>query len=201
LANAIVIHYLSPIFTTLIASFYFREKVKGMQWIAFAISFLGIVLIKGFSKIEPFDFVVGIAGAFFSGLAYNAIRSMKDKEDADVIIFYHPLVSLPVVILYLLIFPGTLVMPQGADWIFLISTAIFTQVGQYCMTRAYQHDTAARISSISYIGMIWAVLFGKFLFHDSYSASVLSSMLLVVGGVILNLNLENIKRAYKRFTQ
>src|SRR5690606_7005572 len=38
LANAIVIHYPSPIFTTLIASFYFREKVKGMQWIAFAIS-------------------------------------------------------------------------------------------------------------------------------------------------------------------
>lgn len=187
LANAIVIHYLSPIFTTLIAMLFLGERVKGIQWIAFSISFTGVIMVKGFANIELLDFMVGVAGAALSGFAYNAIRNMKDKEDADVIVFYHPLISLPVVALYLFIFPQSIVMPTGYDWLFLIGTGIFTQVGQYFITRAYQMDTAARISSVSYIGIIWGVLMGKFLFGESYHANVLLGMAVVLGGVFLNL--------------
>lgn len=188
LANAIVIHYLSPIFTTLIALLFLGERIRIVQFIAFSVSFTGVVMVKGFANVNTFDFFMGVAGAFFTGLAYNAIRNMKDKEHADVIVFYQPLVAVPVVLVYLLIFPENPKMPQGMEWLFLIGTGIFTQLGQYYITRAYQMDTAARISSVSYIGIIWAVLFGKFLFGDRYSVSVLSGMLVVLAGVFLNLN-------------
>lgn len=188
LANAIVIHYLSPVFTTLIALVFLKESVRGIQWIAFAISFTGVIMVKGFAQVETFDFVMGVAGAFFSGLAYNAIRNMKGKEDADVIVFYHPLVSLPVVLLYFVFFPQDFAMPRGTDWIYLLCTGIFTQIGQYYITRAYQSDTAARISSVSYIGIIWGVLFGKYLFGDQYPLTVLGGMLIVLAGVMINLN-------------
>ncbi len=194
LANAIVIHYLSPIFTTLIAMLFLKEKVKGIQWISFAISFSGVLMVKGFANIVPLDFMIGVCGAFFSGLAYNAIRNMKDKEDADVIVFYHPLISFPIVIIYMFIFPQNIVMPTGYDWIFLIGTGIFTQIGQYFITRAYQKDTAARISSVSYIGIIWGVLMGKFLFDDSYPATVLMGMCVVLSGVLLNLNALRLRK-------
>ncbi|MES2618516.1 MAG: DMT family transporter [Bacteroidota bacterium] len=189
LANAIVIHYLSPIFTTLIAMFFLNEKVRVIQWLSFAISFTGVVMVKGFSNVSTFDFMAGILGALFTGLAYNAIRNMKDKEDADVIIFYQPLVALPLVIIYFFIFPEHLIMPKRAlDWFFLIATGIFTQIGQYYITRAYQADTAARVSSVSYVGIIWGVLMGKFIFDDSYPADVLIGMAVVLLGIILNLN-------------
>lgn len=188
LANAIVIHYLSPVFTTLIALLFLNERVRGIQWIAFTVSFAGVIMVKGFARVETMDFLIGVAGAFFSGLAYNAIRNMKGKEEADVIVFYHPLVSLPVVLIYFVLFPGQLVMPRGSDWLFLISTGIFTQIGQYYITRAYQADTAARISSVSYIGIIWGVLLGKFLFDDRYPLSVLTGMMVVLAGVMINLN-------------
>lgn len=198
LANAIVIHYLSPIFTTLIAMFVLGEKVRGIQWFAFAVSFTGVIMVKGFANIDLIDFMVGVAGAALSGFAYNAIRNMKDKEDADVIIFYHPLISLPIVVIYMLLFPQARVMPTGYDWLFLIGTGIFTQVGQYYITRAYQMDTAARISSVSYIGIIWGVLMGKFLFGDQYPATVLTGMLVVLLGVMLNLNARKLKRAARK---
>jgi drug/metabolite transporter (DMT)-like permease len=137
---------------------------------------------------------MGVLGAMLSGFAYNAIRNMKDKEDADVIIFYHPLISLPIVIGYLLIFPQNFVMPHGSDWIFLIGTGVFTQVGQYFITRAYQQDTAARISSVSYIGIIWGVLMGKFLFDDTYPPTVLLGMTVVLSGVLLNLNALHVRK-------
>ncbi len=194
LANAIVIHYLSPIFTTIIALMFLGERVRGIQWIAFAITFSGVVMVKGFANVNTFDFAMGVCGAFFTGLAYNAIKNMKDKEDADVIVFYHPLISLPIVLIYILIFPQSLVMPQGTDWLYLIGTGIFTQIGQYYITRAYQMDTAARISSVSYIGIIWGVLLGKLIFEDSYPLSVLSGMLIVLSGVMLNLNALKVRQ-------
>lgn len=194
LANAIVIHYLSPIFTTLIALMFLGEKVRYIQWISFAISFTGVIMVKGFANVDTFDFFMGVCGAFFSGIAYNAIRNMKDKEDADVIVFYHPLVSLPIVILYILIFPQTLVMPRGWDWLYLIGTGIFTQIGQYYITRAYQMDTAARISSVSYVGILWGVLMGKFIFDDTYEIEVLTGMAIVIAGVMLNLNALKVRK-------
>lgn len=194
LANAIVIHYLSPIFTTLIAMMFLNEKVRIIQWFSFAVSFTGVLMVKGFANIAPMDFIIGVCGAMLSGFAYNAIRNMKDKEDADVIVFYHPLISLPIVIGYLVIFPQDFVMPHGTDWIFLIGTGVFTQVGQYFITRAYQQDTAARISSVSYIGIIWGVLMGKFLFDDSYPPSVLLGMTVVLGGVLINLNALRVRK-------
>lgn len=188
LANAIIIHYLSPIFTTLIALLFLNEPVRKVQWLSFIISFTGVIMVKGFSNVNTFDFLVGIGGALFTGLAYNAIRNMKEKEDADVIVFYQPMVAFPLVLIYAFVFPGQFVMPLGMDWFFLIATGVFTQVGQFFITRAYQADTAARISSVSYVGILWAVLMGKFLFGDKYPADVLFGMLVVLSGIILNLN-------------
>ncbi len=188
LASAIIIHYLSPIFTTLIALLFLGERVRLAQWLSFIISFTGVIMVKGYSNVNTFDFAIGIAGAAFTGFAYNAIRNMSGKEDADVIVFFQPLVALPIVLIYALIFPSQFVMPKGMDWFYLIATGVFTQIGQYFITRAYQADTAARISSISYVGILWAVLMGKYIFNDSYSVAVLFGMLVVLAGIILNLN-------------
>lgn len=198
LANAIVIHYVSPIFTAIIALLFLKEKVRVVQWLSFIVTFIGVIMVKGFANVNAFDFFIGILGALFTGLAYNAIRNMKDKEDADVIVFYQPMVALALVLIYYIIFPYKLIMPIGLDWLFLIGTGIFTQIGQYYITRAYQKDTAARISSVSYVGIIWAVIFGKFLFHDSYTIDILLGMAVVIIGVIINLNTNKLMYSGKK---
>jgi len=45
LASAMIIHYLSPIFTALIAHFFLKERLRFPQRIFFAISFAGIVIM------------------------------------------------------------------------------------------------------------------------------------------------------------
>lgn len=198
LANAIVIHYLSPIFTTIIALLFLKEKIRGVQWLFFSISFLGVLMVKGFGEVNTFDFMMGVAGALFTGFAYNAIRNMRGKESADVIIFYHPLVTLPLSLIYFAFFPDDFIIPNGIEWIFLILTGVFTQLGQYFITRAYQADTAARISSVTYVGIIWGVLLGKFLFNDQYNILVLFGMITVLSGVVLNLNASKISHSLEK---
>jgi drug/metabolite transporter (DMT)-like permease len=69
LGNAIVIHYLSPILTTLLAFLLGDEIVKPRQWWFFGLSFLGVVVVNGLSnQVTWFGILAGIGGAVFSAL-------------------------------------------------------------------------------------------------------------------------------------
>lgn len=187
LASAQVIHYTAPIFTTLIASLFLKEKVKNLQWLFFLISFIGVLVVKGFGDINTMDFIIGITSAFFSGCAYVTIRKLKGTENPTVIIFYFALVALPLMTLYFVLFPGNWVNPIGTQWLFLCGIGLFTQVAQYFMTKAYQGEVANRISGVSYSGIVFAILFGIVFFSEYPSILVIAGIVLVLTGVTLNL--------------
>ncbi|HWA35993.1 MAG TPA: DMT family transporter [Cyclobacteriaceae bacterium] len=186
LASAVTIQYLSPIFTAIMGTFMVKENVKPVQWLFFAISFLGVVMIQGFDgRVEVPFLLAGIGSAFFAGLAYNTIRQLKETEHPLVITFYFPLVSLPVTMVLL---PGVeLVMPAGYDWFILAFIGVTAQTAQYFMTRAYQSDELSKVASMKYLGVIYALLFGYFLFGEKYSVEAYVGMLIVVLGVVVNI--------------
>ena len=97
LATASTLQYLSPIFTTVIGIFLVGEKARPIQFLFFGLSFAGILIIQGFDpRIEPIHLLMGIVASLFMGLAYNFIRKLKNTEHPLVIIFYFPLVMLPI---------------------------------------------------------------------------------------------------------
>lgn len=163
LATAVTIQYLHPIFTILLAAFFLRERASWLQWLCFAASFAGVLLVKGVdSSIALSDLGIGVASALCSATAYNLIRKLRDEDDALVVMFYLPLISLIVV------GPWTLfhfIMPEGIEWLLLVVIGVFTQIAQYFMTKAYQADTAANISNLNYLGILYAGLIG-FTFFD-----------------------------------
>ncbi len=186
LASAVTVQYLAPIFTAIMGITMVKENVKPMQWLFFAISFLGVLMVQGFDgRIELTYLIAGVGSAFFAGLAYNTIRQLKETEHPLVITFYFPLISLPVTMVLL---PGvTLVMPEGYDWIVLVFIGITAQTAQYFMTRSYQSDELSKVASMKYLGVIYALLFGYFLFGEVYSTEAYVGMLVVVLGVVLNI--------------
>lgn len=192
LSNALVIHYLSPILTTLLALWMGDETVKGQQWLFFAISFLGVIIVNGVSSVVTLDgLLAGFGGAVFSAFAYNTIRRLKGKENPNVVVLYFPLVTLPISLLFPIVGLGKWVTPQGIEWLWLILTGVFTQIGQFYMTRAYQETETKIVSAISYAGIIWGTGFGLILFHESYSIIQYLGMCLVILGMILNLRLNS----------
>lgn len=188
LGNAIVIYYLSPILTTLLAFILGDEKVGKFQWLFFAISFLGVVVVNGFSNNITFiGILAGFGGAFFSAFAYNTIRRLKGKENPNVVVFYFPLVTLPLSLLFPIFHPTTWRIPVGNEWMWLLLTGIATQIGQFFMTRAYQEDATSKVSAVSYVGVIWATAASVFIFSESYSFFQYFGIFLVLLGMILNI--------------
>ena len=183
LASAVTIQYLSPIFTILIAGIMLKEPARPIQWLMFLVSFAGVVMVKGFDpRISVFELIIGVAAAVFSGLAYNFIRKLKDHDHPLVVVFYFPLVTVPVVGLYTL---THWVPPNSDDWLILIMIGLATTVAQIYMTKAYQAEKAANISNFNYLGTIYALAFGFFLFDELIGVFSLIGIGLIIFGVIM----------------
>ncbi|OEK05646.1 multidrug transporter [Roseivirga misakiensis] len=192
LASAVTLMFLSPIFTSILGIWIVKEKVNNLQWLFFAISFAGIVMIKGFdTRISTLMALLGVGAAFFSGVAYNMIRKLKTSEHPLVIIFYFPLVTLPIVSIY----SGfNWVMPEGEEWVYLLGVGVLTQFAQYFMTKSYQSEELAKVANINFIGIIYALGFGYVFFDESFNLQTYLGMTAVMLGVVLNVTFKNRKK-------
>ena len=185
LAPAVTIQYTSPIFTTLIAVLILKENVRLIQYLFFALSFLGVILIKGFNgQISIWYLLLGLFSALSSAIAYNLVRSLKEKEHPIVVVLHFQLVGT------IIGFVGCFFdwrMPQGMEWVYLLLTGILTQLGQTNLTKALQSERVAITSSLNYLGILYAIIFGVMFFGDSYTVTIITGIALVVAGVVLNI--------------
>ncbi|HNP20082.1 MAG TPA: DMT family transporter [Fulvivirga sp.] len=189
LASAVTIQFLSPIFTAIMGIYIVKEKVKPLQWIFFLLAFAGVIMIKGFDpRVTPLLFGLGITSALFSGLSYNFIRKVKLTEHPLVVVFYFPLVTLPItgVISYF-----DWVQPIGWEWMILILIGVLTQFAQYFMTKAYQAEELSKVASLNYIGIIYALGLGFVFFGELFNAMTYVGMFVMLMGVFLNVWYKN----------
>ncbi|NOQ74423.1 MAG: EamA family transporter [Crocinitomix sp.] len=195
LAIATTIQYSSPIFTIVFAIYLNKQKVNPIQWLFFAISMIGVAVI-GMGKIEnvaidPTWIIIGLISAVFSGIAYNAIIKCTKTDEPVTVVMYFPLVAAPVMLVLLL--ATGYVVPQGIEWLLLLLIGILTQIAQISMTRAFNSESAAKITPIKYIGAIYAVTIGYFVFDETLSLYATLGIMLILIGVLLNTFLKNIR--------
>ncbi len=184
LANAVTIQYTSPLFTALLGIFLLKEPVKWIQWLFYAIALAGIFIIKGFdNRVEWPYLILGILSSAFAGLAYNAVRRLKDTEHPLQVVLYFPLVSTPIMVVWSLF---DWVMPQNWEWLLLIIMGVFTQIAQIYMTRALHADKAARVTPFKYFGAIFAILIGYTVFDEKLYLFNYVGIALIIAGVLLN---------------
>ncbi len=185
LASAMTIQYLSPIFTTIIAIFLLKENVKHLQWLFYAIAFSGVLLIEQFdARVSPLFLAIGVISAFCSGVAYNLVRRLREREHPLTVVLHFQLFGLIFGSLFMLFEWQT---PRGFDWLFLILIGIFSQIGQVFLTNALQKEKAASVVIINYTGLIYGISIGWIVFGEAQTPASLFGMLLVVGGVVLSM--------------
>ena len=183
LATAITLQYLSPIFTALFAVLFLGESVRRIQWLFFAVAFAGIWVLRGSAEgITWGIFFAGVGSAALAGAAYTVISKLKKREHPVVVVFYFPLIAIPVMSIFL---PGVWVTPQGIDWFFILLMGVSTQFGQVYLTKAYQAEDASKIAIFKYLGVLFGLGFDLVLFKITHSYGVLFGISLVLLGVIL----------------
>jgi drug/metabolite transporter (DMT)-like permease len=185
LASAMTIQYLSPIFTTIIAIFLLRENVKARQWLFYAIAFSGVLFIERFdTRISFFFLIIGVVSAFCSGVAYNLVRSLREREHPLTVVLHFQLIGVVAGFAFTIFNWRT---PHAWDWLYLFLVGLSSQFGQIFLTNALQKEKAASVAIVNYSGLIYGLLFGWFVFGEAQTPESVIGMSLVVCGVILSI--------------
>lgn len=184
LASAMTIQYLAPIFTSIFAIFVLQESVKHLQWLFYAIAFGGVLLIEEFdTRVSLFYLTIGVVSAMCSGMAYNLVRSLREKEHPLTVVLHFQLTGAIAGLISLYFAWET---PVGWDWLYLLAVGSLSQIGQIYLTKALHAERAAGVAIVNYTGLIYALLIGSFVFGEEQTAESVSGMLLVVFGVLLS---------------
>ncbi len=184
LATAVTILYLAPIFTVLIAMVLVKEYPKKLQWPFIILAFIGTVLMKNIdTRVQTDHFFLGITAAFFAGLAYNFIRLLKDKAHHSLVIFYFPLITIPITLPFLY---EHWVTPTPSEFLGLLLIGLFTQLAQVFMTKAYMLEKASKISHFNYLTSFFAFLTGIIFFNEHLNTLSLLGLLLVFIGIVFS---------------
>ncbi len=190
LAEATLIQYLHPAFTAIIALIFLREHLHLSTIICIVLSIAGLAimvqpggLVGEGVELPWFSITIAILGALGSAVAYVLVRRLSQSEDSSVIIFYFPLVALPVACL----FPGeSFVMPDWPALILLILVGIFTQIGQVGLTKAMQTEGAGKATAYSYVQVIFAVILGWVIFAEIPTLWTWVGGSLIIAGALIN---------------
>lgn len=190
IAVATTIQYLSPISTIIFAIFLLKQKVKPIQWLFFLIAIIGVALIgvgkssNGVESISTIWVMTGVGSAVLSGIAYNAIMKCRTTDKPITVVMYFPLIAAPIM-LVIMLFNGY-IYPKGIEWLILLGIGIFTQFAQIFMTKSFHTEDASKVTPIKYIGAIYAVCIGLFIFDETLSLIVSIGISLILIGVLLN---------------
>ncbi|WP_375419101.1 DMT family transporter [uncultured Hymenobacter sp.] len=185
LATAVVLQYLAPVFTAVLGIWWLGEKLRTWQLVFFLMAFLGVVWVQGVdARVDPLYVGLGILSAGFSALSYNAIRKLRGRADPLVVVFYSQMIITPLAALYCMFH---WVQPLGwPEWAALLATGVFTQLSQLYKTKAYQASTLASVSSLDYLGLIYALIFGYVVFGETFPPGSYAGMVQLLLGVGLN---------------
>ncbi|MGC6487535.1 MAG: DMT family transporter [Planctomycetota bacterium] len=191
LAEAAVIHHISPILTALVAAVWLGERVEGRVIVGMALALAGVVLIAqpaalfgaGAANPDlPWRYVlVGMLGALFASFAYVTVRKLGASEPPILVVFYFPAVSVPVSLPFAI---SEWVQPDLAGWALLLGVGASTQIAQLALTKGLAREAAGRATAVGYLQIAFAVVFGVVLFGHVPGAWTWAGMALVVGSVI-----------------
>jgi drug/metabolite transporter (DMT)-like permease len=88
-------------------------------------------------------------------------------------------------------------MPHGIEWLLLLTIGIFTQIAQICMTKAFLLVKTSTIAPFQYLGAIYSLILGWFIFDEQLRFYSLVGIFLIIGGIILELYLSTINKKQK----
>jgi len=189
LADATVLQYLYPTFTALLAAVVLGERAGRGALLASVVSLAGVLLVakpsiifgSASAPLEPLHVAIAVCGAVLTALAYIDVKRLAALEDPLVIVFWFPLITVPLTIPTLL---DTFVWPQGMEWVWLLGVGVCTQAGQVLFTRGLLYESATRATALTYLQVVFAALWGALFFGEVPDVLTGVGAMLVVSGAV-----------------
>lgn len=161
LSDSVVIGYLSPLVTVVLAALFLGETVRFYRWTAVAVGFVGVVImisphlssaaLATGSGSSAIGIAFGLLGACCAAVATIQVRKLTARESTGAIVLYFTLLTTALGAATILL--GWKV-PSPAQFGILVGIGILGRIGQILMTQSYRYADASLIAPFDYTTMI-----------------------------------------------
>lgn len=185
IGSAVSLRYIAPIFAALLAMFLLKEKIKHIQWFFIAITFGGVLVLKGFdTQLTTIGLFYALGAAVLSGVVFILLRKIGNGDHPVVVVNYFMIIA--TLVSAVLVIPHWK-NPVGVEWLLLGCLGLFGYFGQLYMTKAFQGGEVNQIAPIKYMEVIFTMLIGLIWFEETYTLWGFIGICLIILGLSLNM--------------
>lgn len=197
LANAVFLIYTGPVFSTILAAIFLKEKISKLTAALLTAVFIGCLFIIGiinynatdgltvslsFSKENFIGDMLGLASGVGYGL-YLFFSRYRTDVSSDSRSFFNFLFGAVAIGVCFVVKPPSLADMNTSSWIWLISMGFFIGFGALTLlTIAAKHLKAAELACVSYLETVVGAGIGIAMFGESLTVLQTLGGILVIGG-------------------
>ena len=178
LATVVSISFAAPIFTTIFSIFLLSEKVGLYRWLAVLVGFIGIIIITE-PGLTNFNLYFIFPIIFCLGLSYVAIaiRQLSTTEPVWLISLNF---SAMITLASFFTIPYGWIMPDFSDFILLSLIGVFGGVANLWLSQSYKFSEVSLVTPLKYLALVFAIIFGYFIWDEIPTIKTLFGALLVI---------------------
>jgi len=178
LGTAVLLNYTSPVFSTLLAIVFLRERPNLILICMTVSAFAGIYLLVDQPQITDHTAVwTGLLSAVCAAIAYVSIRAIKHRVAPVVVIFYFTLISTVGSLFFL---PQVFVMPSLLEWVAIAGIGLFSYYGQLWLTIALQRTPASLAVPFSYLTPLLSFCYGFIFWREHITLKETAGVIMII---------------------
>ena len=185
LSAGVAINFSAPLFATLAAALFLKERVGGARWLALVVGFCGVMIVTGL-RADTFQLgaLFALANAMLYGGVTVAVRGLTATESTETLVMYQ--MTLLTVIFAALLPLGIRMPDTGFDAMLMLGIGLTNAFGQYWWTRALHLAPASAVMPFYYFMLVWSIGLGFLVWSDVPTVSLLiGSAIVVASGLFL----------------
>jgi len=195
LAEVTSLAFSGPIWVVIFSILFLGEKVRTRRWIAVGLGFIGVLIISkpGFDNLNLYYIYPVIFTLGFAGVSIFIRKLTLAGEPVYLIAFYFSVCS-AIFGLFTLPFGGWSV-PTSYDLVLFILIGLFGSTANLLLTKSYQLAEVSLTTPLKYLSLVFAIIFGFYLFNEVPTIYTLSGAgLIVISSAIIFIREHQLKK-------
>ena len=178
LAQLTTLGFTVPIFTTILAVVFMKEKIRFRRTSALIIGFIGTLIVMRPDISIELGAVLIIYSSFLWSVCLIYIKKLTETDSAITISLYFGIGMIPAT--FVMAFP-VFEMIDLRQFIILIFIAITGTLAQTIMNFAFEKGELALLLPFDFLRLIWSVLIGYALFAEEPEITLWIGGFLIIG--------------------
>ena len=195
LAEVTSMAFSGPIWVVIFSILFLGEKVRARRWIAVGLGFIGVLIISkpGFDNLNLYYIYPVIFTLGFAGVSIFIRKLTLAGEPVYLIAFYFSVCS-AIFGLFTLPFGGWAI-PTSYDLVLLILIGLLGSIANLLLTKSYQLAEVSLTTPLKYLSLVFAIIFGFYLFNEIPTVYTLAgASLIVISSAIIFVREHQLKK-------